>query len=221
MATNTKSGGRERAKALLAPSAHVLKGPAPRKLGRPAVPAKDRFWSKIDTSAGVNACHPWTASIAQVTGYPQFWSDSHKTGRKTMRPAHQVAWELANNRPVPAGKIVLHAIGCCKACCNPRHLRTGSHKENAADRIAEGRNNRRLSSEQLARIVELSATLSPKETAAIIGCDPSTVRRILRGASRAKDTGIAFHRKPPGRPAGSKRVSSVSVVSSAFSMALH
>lgn len=51
--------------------------------------------------------------------------------------AHIIACTLANG-PRQNGQIVLHS--CNKAqCCNPAHLRWGTHAENVADTIAAGR----------------------------------------------------------------------------------
>src|SRR6476661_7945755 len=104
---------------------HQLRGPCPHNGYQPTNPRKtskyrkprktktraERFWPKVDTFCGPNSCHPWTASL-ESNGYGQFSDINPKTGKPTMRTAHVVAWELANRRPVPEGKLVLHAHGC-------------------------------------------------------------------------------------------------------------
>lgn len=51
---------------------------------------------------------------------------------------HRFAWELANNQPVPDGKMILHSCDN-PPCCLPSHLRPGTSKDNNAEREAKGR----------------------------------------------------------------------------------
>ncbi len=60
--------------------------------------------------------------------------------RGKLRPAHRVAWEIANRRRVPAGMMILHACDT-PACVNPEHLRPGTATDNAGDRCVRGRSN--------------------------------------------------------------------------------
>ena len=52
--------------------------------------------------------------------------------------AHVVAWMAFNKKPIPSGLIVLHKCKQQPACCNPEHLRVGTHKENSADMKKDG-----------------------------------------------------------------------------------
>ena len=52
---------------------------------------------------------------------------------------HRFAWELANGRPVPAGKSILHSCDN-PPCCEPSHLRPGTKADNAAECVSKGRN---------------------------------------------------------------------------------
>ena len=64
------------------------------------------------------------------------WRDDDGTKRRIQ--AHRLAWMLANEQDIPAGRLVLH--GCdTPACCNWRHLRVGSHADNQLDAVARGR----------------------------------------------------------------------------------
>ena len=95
-------------------------------------PVEERFWPKVDTSGGPNACWPWTASL-HGNGYGQFnVSHGHPVN------AHRVAWELMDG-PIPDGLDVLHSCDN-PPCCNPLHLFLGTAKDNAADMVAKGRN---------------------------------------------------------------------------------
>jgi hypothetical protein len=95
-------------------------------------PMVERFWSKVDRSAGPNACWPWLAGRSPK-GYGTF-----ERNNKTER-ANRVAFEIANGRPgVP---FVLHRCpgGGNPWCCNPAHLVEGTAAENMRDKVAAGR----------------------------------------------------------------------------------
>lgn len=75
--------------------------------------AGERFWSKVDTSGGPDACWPWTAYVAR-NGYGWFG-----IGTKTTT-AHRVAYELCVG-PLEPGMEVHHRCRT-RACMNPAHL---------------------------------------------------------------------------------------------------
>jgi hypothetical protein len=94
-----------------------------------------RFWSKVDKSAGPDACWLWTAS-RDKNGYGLEW-----WGKRTQR-AHRIAWMIVNG-PIPKGEghhgtCVCHTCDV-PACCNPSHMWLGSNAENHADRDRKGR----------------------------------------------------------------------------------
>lgn len=180
--------------------------PSQARAPKPARKSKtlaERLAAMVDTSAGIDACHPFTGSTMQANGYGQITAPSPITGKASKRNSHVVAWEVANGVPVPAGKIVLHAKGCCKTCCNARHLRIGTHAENAADAVAEGHTGKRLSKATILEIVMLHQQhgVSAAALAHRFQLDPSTTRRILRGQSHSGLTGIERHRGTGGRKA--------------------
>lgn len=73
----------------------------------------------------------------------------------TMYRVHRLAWELANDRPIPDKMHVLHKCDV-PACINPDHLFLGTHAENVADRVAKNRS-ARLRGEDSARAILTSS----------------------------------------------------------------
>jgi len=51
--------------------------------------------------------------------------------------AHQVAWMLTHG-PIASGAFVLHSCDT-RTCCNPGHLRLGTHQDNMDDMVSRGR----------------------------------------------------------------------------------
>lgn len=96
-------------------------------MSRPARPLADRFWEKVDRSAGPRDCWPWMGTIDR-NGYGRFFVSRQRPGQK----AHRVAYELAHG-PIPEGREIDHVKerGCTRRdCCNPAHLEPVTHREN-------------------------------------------------------------------------------------------
>lgn len=89
-----------------------------------------RFWSKVDRSAGPDACWPWMANCNEK-GYGTF-----VLADKSVK-AHRVAFVIANG-PVLGNLRVCHSCDV-PGCCNPAHLWAGTQLDNIADRVAKGR----------------------------------------------------------------------------------
>jgi hypothetical protein len=111
-----------------------------------------RFWSKVDVGHP-KQCWFWRASVDH-NGYGQFELGARKIG------AHRVAYGLMTGEMLSPRQHVLHSCDH-RRCCNPNHLRTGTHAENMADRKKRGgkavtlvtlRRRKALAEEKLARI---------------------------------------------------------------------
>ncbi len=94
------------------------------------------FWSKVDVRPrrlGREVCWPWRASLDRY-GYGQF---KPVYGASPLR-THRVAWGIFTGQEVPYGLDILHSCDNPK-CCNPAHLRPGTHDDNMADKAKRGR----------------------------------------------------------------------------------
>jgi len=108
---------------------------------------EERLWKYIN-KRGPNDCWLWTASL-NAYGYGQIQSEGKN--RKPLR-ASRVVYSLTKG-PIPKGKHVLHTCDN-RACCNPKHLRVGTHQDNMDDMNTKGRNGnvgRKLSTVEITR----------------------------------------------------------------------
>lgn len=87
--------------------------------------AIDRFWARVDRSGGPDACWPWTGKSTMRYGYGLL------TWKQRLVNAARLAYELVVG-PIPAGLDLLHSCDN-PPCCNPKHLRPGTHMENMID----------------------------------------------------------------------------------------
>lgn len=99
-----------------------LRAPLSERLNRRLVP-------------GPNGCKVWTGSTSRFGHGCLSVPDGTARGRR--RPAHRVAWALANG-PIPEGLHVLHKCDN-PPCCNPEYLYLGTDADNVNDRDRQGR----------------------------------------------------------------------------------
>ncbi len=88
------------------------------------------IWRRVDKSAGENNCWPYQGAKSHF---------GHGAFSIKERPfqAHRVAYE-ATHGPIPPGLWVLHMCDN-PPCCNPKHLKLGTPKQNTHDMITKGR----------------------------------------------------------------------------------
>jgi hypothetical protein len=141
-----------------------------------------RFWSSVDMR-GLDDCWAWLGMLNQ-DGYGRM------RARSTLIGSHRLAWLLTNG----AIEGDLHILHSCdnRRCCNPRHLRTGTHLENIADmnrkdrhaKIGTNLRGARLSREQVASI-QLEPRPMPKARrlalAAQYGVHQTTIWNVSTG----------------------------------------
>jgi hypothetical protein len=76
-------------------------------------------------------CWIWTGAVAG-NGYGSFKDCGTAVG------AHAFAWRTFFKRSIPKGKKLMHRCDT-PLCCNPMHLKPGSHTANMRDMIRKGR----------------------------------------------------------------------------------
>lgn len=91
----------------------------------------DRFWTKVDREHP-SGCWLWLAH-KNNKGYGLF----RPGGIAPNELAHRLAYE-ATHGPIPKGGLVLHSCDT-RSCCNPAHLRVGTHRDNVSDMDMRGR----------------------------------------------------------------------------------
>lgn len=139
-----------------------------------------RLKSKIDAEAGDDACWPW-AGARTALGYGQIrWRG------KAIYTHRAVAFMAARRAPGP--QEVMHVCDN-PPCCNPRHLRIGTHADNMRDCAVKGRKNQARGeasgtakvTPDLVRYVRASYPAKTQgELAAEMGLHPSSVSDIVR-----------------------------------------
>lgn len=95
------------------------------------IPLAIRLWDKIDRGSP-EQCWNWRAH-KNGDGYGAIRADR---SRKMLK-AHRAVFSQVNGE-IPAGKVVMHTCDN-PGCCNPAHLRLGTHAENMADMARKGR----------------------------------------------------------------------------------
>ncbi len=169
-------------------------------VARSRAPLAERFRARVDSSAGPEACWPWTGGDCNRFGHGRMQTVGVPwLPRRTM--AHRLAYMLANG-PIPEGDgyhgtCVLHRCDN-PSCCNPAHLFLGTAGENNSDRHAKGRtrtikgfrwttdhppgNNSRMTG----RVEEVRRRYAGGESARSIAADMGVSRNAVHGLLSGK-----------------------------------
>lgn len=89
------------------------------------------FWRVCGVTANPDKCWEWQRGGTKA-GYGLLTISGHT------QYAHRLAWQLANGRPPRKAMEILHSCDN-PPCCNPNHLREGTHAENMAEALERGR----------------------------------------------------------------------------------
>ena len=120
-----------------------------------------------------NGCWIWMAARTQG-GYGALWLDGE------VKYTHRVVGVLCLALDENSGQYVLHNCDT-PACCNPNHLRLGSHQENMADASAKGRLSKKLTPTEVIEIRRLRAEgHTQQDLADRFGVSRMTIRQIER-----------------------------------------
>jgi hypothetical protein len=147
---------------------------------------KIRFWKKVDIKEE-NECWNWIGCLYyKKEGYGGI------TINKKPERSHRVALFIIKGPPPTDKPCVLHSCKQNRLCCNPNHLRYGTHKENMIDRkndgttyIVKGSNhqNSKLTEEQLREIRQkyIPYKYSMTKLAIEYNVCSETIRRLING----------------------------------------
>ena len=158
-----------------------------------------RFWSKVDRSD--SGCWRWLGGKVDKDGYGKFQITGRGPRFRGDSPvqkdigAHRLAWQLANDRIVPLGLVVMHACDN-PICCNPEHLSVGTQAENRADCGRKGREPRGEAhhSAKITAAIAMEIAQSNerrRDLAKRLGVSTAIVDQVRRGRTWGHVTGKA------------------------------
>jgi hypothetical protein len=151
-------------------------------MARKIIPLADRFWAKVDKSAGPEACWLWTGAMYR-DGYGSFGIQT-STRKSFPRRAHRVSWELTSGETIPDGIHVCHRCDN-PACVNPAHLFLGTRSDNMKDCIKKGRDRARTHP-------ETRPLGSKNHFATLTESDIPKIRAMLAGGTSRKEIAKRF-----------------------------
>lgn len=149
---------------------------------------EQRFWSKVDKGAP-DECWPWTRSTRKGYGTITLSPRDCEDARRRSVFTHRLSYYMAQGEwPEPLGRHTCDN----PICCNPRHVISGTPKQNMGDKYERGRavhpRGERsvlavLTASQAAEIRSKYATgmVSQRALAAEYGIAQPTVCRVVRG----------------------------------------
>lgn len=112
---------------------------------------REGFWSKVDMSAGSDACWPWKGGV-----YKSGYGTAYWNGRRGCR-AHRVAYQVSFG-DIPKGVFVCYVCDN-RLCVNPSHLFLGNHRDNMRDMVEKGRSRNSIQAGERNNAAKLTATI--------------------------------------------------------------
>jgi hypothetical protein len=142
-------------------------------------------WLKIQAKSQTDECIPWPFGGKPGRGKIAF--------RGTLTYPSRALCILAHGNPPTSKHVAAHSCrGGNDGCCNPRHVRWATQKENCADKITHGTyvtgektNSAKLTNEQADEIRKLRETLRVAEIAEKFSVAESTIYLLLKYKSYA------------------------------------
>lgn len=135
-------------------------------------------------SGDSSECVLWPFAVRASSGYGAHSIPLGKRDVKRSVDAHAYVCEMANGPRPSASHQAAHSCGN-KLCCNPKHLRWATPRENMADAIAHGslkgggRYRQRLTSADVETI--RSSARSLISLGREFGLDPAYIGKVRRG----------------------------------------
>lgn len=112
-------------------------GEGPRPPGRPAN-TPEVLWSKVDKRSD-DECWPWKGTITKGGyGRVQINDWNYYAHRVIFNLAYPGIIDIKAPKSTDEKGFLLHSCDN-PCCCNPKHLRVGTHADNMADKVAKGR----------------------------------------------------------------------------------
>lgn len=131
----------------------------------------------IDMSGGEDACWPWTRGTGGGTGKskprPYFQVD----GQKLI--VYRLVWELVYGVTLSPDEFLCHQCDN-SICCNPKHLRIGTHEENMQEMNERDRHGLTHVTVRRIRYMLAVGDLTHQEIADLNETSRATVGRIAR-----------------------------------------
>ena len=128
-------------------------------MARPAKWGEAQAWAREAAQYNGDDCLIWPFKAKMTSGYGSIKA----ANPRRQVGAHRFICELAKGPPPESRMECAHGCGV-KMCCNPKHLRWATHRENDADKDAHGTRNigirngsAKLTVEQVLRIRRLRA----------------------------------------------------------------
>lgn len=142
----------------------------------------DDFWAWFNSNliTTSNGCREWTGCRSvQGYGFVRINGKNIKT--------HRVSFEHSVGCPIRDGMFILHSCNN-PPCCNPDHLREGTHQDNMDDKLNSGRQPRgeangraKLTQQDVDEIRANPNKLTQYQLADLYGVKRPCIAKIQRG----------------------------------------